>query len=196
MELNEHFWKHGYAVVDNFVADPQELDDVPDDLFVEKHISWRYDGSLKGVFKDELQVKGSYSRNNYPPYKNLHKALVPYIQKLIKPPNQLVPMYFFDRFYFAGTELTPHTDWEACEISVSLQINTTLTEPWAFYAGGVPLTCNNGDAILYKGDKLEHWREPMPGGDKDWHHQLFLHYVVKDGECHKICQDLVKRGRM
>ena len=64
MELNEYFWKHGYAVVDNFVADPQELDDVPDDLFVEKHISWRYDGSLKGVFKDELQVKGSYSRNN------------------------------------------------------------------------------------------------------------------------------------
>ena len=30
----------------------------------------------------------------------------------------------------------------------------------------------------------------MPGGDKDYHHQIFLHYVVKDGKCHKKCQEL------
>ena len=34
----------------------------------------------------------------------------------------------------------------------------------------------------------------MPGGDKDYHHQIFLHYVVKDGECHKVCQELQQRG--
>ena len=194
MELNEYFWKHGYAVIDNFVADPQELDDIPDNVYEENHTSWYYDGGFKGDWGKEEQVPGAHSRHNYPPFRNFHKAVVPYLQRLIKPYNQLVPTYYFDRFYHAGEELVPHTDWSACEISVSLQISTTLKEPWAFYAEGVPLYCNNGDAIIYKGNTLKHWREAMPGGDRDYHHQIFLHYVVKDGECHKVCQELQQRG--
>ena len=59
MELNDYFWKNGYAVVDNFVADPQELNDVPDNVYEENHTSWYYDGGLKGDWGEEKQVAGA-----------------------------------------------------------------------------------------------------------------------------------------
>ena len=56
--------------------------------------------------------------------------------------------------------------------------DTTLKEPWPFYADGKPIYLSNGDAIIYKGCEVEHWREPMKGTKKDYHHQLFLHYMT------------------
>ena len=36
-----------------------------------------------------------------------------------------------------------------------------------------------GDAVLYKGTEVPHWREEFQG---DWHSQIFLHYVKADGK--------------
>ena len=44
---------------------------------------------------------------------------------------------------------------------------------------GKEVILNKGDAIIYNGCKLEHWREPFDG---DYHIQTFLHYVDKKGE--------------
>jgi hypothetical protein len=38
---------------------------------------------------------------------------------------------------------------------------------------------NKGDALIYNGCNVEHWREPFDG---DYHIQAFLHYVDKHGE--------------
>jgi hypothetical protein len=35
-----------------------------------------------------------------------------------------------------------------------------------------------GDAAIYSGCEIEHWREEFKG---DWHAQTFLHYVDKNG---------------
>jgi hypothetical protein len=35
-----------------------------------------------------------------------------------------------------------------------------------------------GDAAIYLGCEVEHWREEFKG---DWHAQTFLHYVDKNG---------------
>ncbi len=163
-----------YLVVRNLVKDLNPFQNVPKDLYSERHLVW------KGIeFRSEdkeLQVPGSYSRINYPAYEKFHIDIIPYLEKLLS--LKLTPTYFFDRFYYPGTELTPHKDWEACKISVSLQIDTTLKESWPFYAAGTPIYLNNGDAIIYRGDTVEHWREPMKGNKRDYHHQLFLHYMT------------------
>ncbi len=40
---------------------------------------------------------------------------------------------------------------------------------------------NPGDAVLYRGMEVPHWREKMGGNKDSYFHQIFLHYVRADG---------------
>ena len=49
---------------------------------------------------------------------------------------------------------------------------------------------NPGDAIVYKGIQIPHWRDPLPSrhdkknstqNDDTYYHQVFFHYVLQDG---------------
>ena len=42
---------------------------------------------------------------------------------------------------------------------------------------GVKVNLDPGDMLVYRGDLLEHWREPYKG---QYHAQTFLHYNNKD----------------
>ena len=90
------------------------------------------------------------------------------------------------RFYFKGQELTRHHDRPACEISVSMNISTNATTPWPIYFelpnGEVKeLYTDHGDAVLYKGMEVDHWRNPLKGTPKVYYHQIFMHFVRADG---------------
>ena len=41
-----------------------------------------------------------------------------------------------------------------------------------------PVEMKPGEACIYMGCDLEHYRKPFTG---DWHSQAFLHYVNQDG---------------
>jgi hypothetical protein len=43
-----------------------------------------------------------------------------------------------------------------------------------------------GDAAIYLGCEIEHWREEFKG---DWHAQTFLHYVDKNGQNKEWAKD-------
>jgi hypothetical protein len=43
---------------------------------------------------------------------------------------------------------------------------------------GTEINMQPGDAVIYLGCEIEHWREEFKG---DWHAQAFLHYVDKNG---------------
>ena len=43
---------------------------------------------------------------------------------------------------------------------------------------GTEIELDVGDAVIYKGCELAHWRNDFEG---DWHAQVFLHYVNADG---------------
>ena len=49
---------------------------------------------------------------------------------------------------------------------------------WPIFLGGDPIITKPGDAVIYLGCELEHWREPFTG---DFQIQTFLHYVNKNG---------------
>jgi hypothetical protein len=91
---------------------------------------------------------------------------------------ELLPTYAFWRMYTLNADLKKHTDRESCEISVTVMIGSDGTK-WPIYMNGNKIELEEGDAVIYLGCELEHWREEFKG---DWHAQTFLHYVDKNGK--------------
>jgi len=97
---------------------------------------------------------------------------------------ELLPTYSFSRVYQGGEELIPHIDRPSCEISVTINVACTgETWPiWMQYEDKDPVKCmlNPGDAVIYKGCEVTHWRRKLPEGQINV--QFMLHYVNKNGE--------------
>ena len=96
----------------------------------------------------------------------------------------LEPTYSYSRVYQGGEELKPHKDRPSCEISVTVNVACTMAEPWPIwmqYEGRDPVKCmlNPGDAVIYKGCEVVHWRTLLPEGQLN--PQFMLHYVAKNG---------------
>jgi len=95
---------------------------------------------------------------------------------------RLSPTYSYFRLYKHGDMLERHRDRPACEISVSLNIGQIPSDSWPLYvegsAGPYGALLSPGDALLYRGIDVFHWREPFQGNHLV---QVFLHYVDRDG---------------
>jgi hypothetical protein len=89
----------------------------------------------------------------------------------------LLPTYAYWRMYTVHADLFKHTDRPACEISVTVMIGSS-GQPWPIYMNGKEINMEPGDAAIYLGCEVEHWRDEFKG---DWHAQTFLHYVDKNG---------------
>ena len=50
---------------------------------------------------------------------------------------------------------------------------------WPIFITNTAVMLEEGDAVLYKGCEVEHWREPYTEGTKQA--QVFLHYVDANG---------------
>jgi len=95
----------------------------------------------------------------------------------------LYPTYSYARIYKTGDALRPHRDRRACEISVSLCLGQTPATPWALCIQGrdkvqAAAMLNPGDALIYHGIELTHWRKPYEGEQLV---QVFMHYVNQHG---------------
>jgi len=118
---------------------------------------------------------------------------------------ELLPTYAFWRMYTVNADLKKHKDREACEVSVTVTLGSDGTK-WPIYiepdytkgrfdsnnnyfpsnSPGIEIDLNPGDALIYSGCELEHWREEFKG---DWHAQTFLHYVDKNGSNKEWAKD-------
>jgi hypothetical protein len=193
----DYFDRYGYMIISN-ICDPRELfDDIP-----KQRGQYSYYGSLDKFSHcpEEMQVNGSTSRYNYPKYKRVHSEIRLILEDILG--EKLYNTYYYDRFYSSGQRLYRHSDRDACEISISVQISTNAITSWPFCIetpSGEERFCNieNGWGILYKGCEREHWREPLKSRhgkikkflnkitkneDDTYHHQVFFHYVRADGD--------------
>jgi len=91
--------------------------------------------------------------------------------------KKLFPTYSYWRMHTKHAVLRKHIDRDACEISVTIHIGSDGTS-WPFYLDGNLLNTKPGDAIIYLGPKLMHYREIFKG---DWYLGAFLHYVDAEG---------------
>lgn len=90
---------------------------------------------------------------------------------------KLLPTYSFFRSYIKGAILDKHTDRPACEISCT--VNVGGDTDWPIYMDGTPLHLKPGDAAMYLGQDIVHWREALKG---DHQFQFFLHWVDANGK--------------
>lgn len=95
------------------------------------------------------------------------------------------PAYAYSSAYRGGATLDPHIDREQCEFTVSFLIDQSGAveqEPWPLWFSGphgkVSVTLEPGDAVLFRGCELPHWRAPAPA---EWAQTMLLfHYVAAD----------------
>lgn len=125
----------------------------------------------------------AFSRYNEPKFKELFYEVKNKVEYIIQ--DKVYPSYYFDRFYFNGSKMDRHVDRGACEISVSLNISHNLDYDWGlWFDNGEAFECftKPGDAVIYRGVEVPHWRNKMVGKKDSYFHQIFLHYVRRDGE--------------
>ena len=91
---------------------------------------------------------------------------------------KLLPTYSYWRMYTKYSTLTKHVDRPSCEISATINIGGDGSTEWPIYMNKTPVYMKPGDAAVYLGAKIPHYRKEFKG---DWSAQVFLHYVKKDG---------------
>jgi len=90
---------------------------------------------------------------------------------------KLIPTYSFWRCYTKFSDLEKHKDRPSCEVSVTCQIAGDGSD-WPLYVDGESFLLKNGEALIYWGTEVDHWRDEFKG---DHHVQAFLHYVDAEG---------------
>ena len=136
----------------------------------------------KFAFNDE-QIANSFSYYSALCFETLSQTLLPTMEKITG--KKLYPTYTYARIYYEGAEMARHTDRPSCEYSTTVCIsNDKNFGPWDIWFKSregkeFPIWLEPGDALIYKGDVLEHWRNPY-GGQRQC--QAFLHYVDKFGK--------------
>ena len=145
-----------------------------------------------GVWNDQ-QVPNTYSHYSDIAMETLLMEVKPVMEKHTG--IKLSPTYSYARIYKEGDVLTRHKDRYSCEISTTLNLGGD--KPWPIYINpnekegainpttrkydaskskGVKVDLKPGDMLIYRGDLLEHWREPYTG---NYCAQVFLHYNNK-----------------
>lgn len=122
------------------------------------------------------QIPNTYSQYANTAFETLLLKLQPIMEKTTK--LKLYPNYTYARIYKPGDELKRHKDRFSCEISTTLNLGG---DKWPIYIEpsqkegmkGVSVNLKPGDMLVYRGNILEHWREPFKGKDCA---QVFLHY--------------------
>lgn len=115
----------------------------------------------------------------------LGEAMLPQVQARIERDTglKLLPTYSFARIYTIESRLHKHVDRGACEISATMTVGfRNVAELWPIHIESegreLAVELDIGDALIYRGMELPHWRQPLPTGL--WC-QLFFHFVDEHG---------------
>ncbi|HUO24355.1 MAG TPA: hypothetical protein VMU61_01740 [Candidatus Aquilonibacter sp.] len=96
------------------------------------------------------------------------------------------PSYVYLASYLSGAELIRHTDRPQCEFSITLCLDFS-PEPACATSWPIRLQTNRGtvavyqalgDALVYRGPRVPHYRTPLPEGKTST--SIFFHYVAED----------------
>jgi hypothetical protein len=93
----------------------------------------------------------------------------------------LLPTYNYARSYYNQAVMERHKDRPGCEISITCHLSGDKEWPIFFETDDdfpVGVNLNPGEAILYLGCEVDHWRDPYEG---EHYNQVFLHYVNSRG---------------
>jgi len=106
---------------------------------------------------------------------------------------KLNPNYAYWRLYEKGSVLERHKDRPSCEISATINLGSNLSNvdknvypnyQWPIFVLDknnleIPIHLNPGDALIYRGCEVEHWRDEFLGLNNA---QVFFHWNEKNGQ--------------
>lgn len=184
----EKFNANGYVYLKDFL-------DINDSKRLALHL--KNEAFKRGIF--DSQCPGSRAIRDSEVFDRLLLEVLPHVEQASG--LKLHPTYAYARWYEPGEQLKIHTDRAACEISVTLTLDFD-GESWPIYVGKpskeetkfaridsndilvyakdvARIETNPGDAVLYKGTEMYHWRDEYTQGK--WQAQVFLHYVDANG---------------
>lgn len=178
----ERFEKHGCVLVKNFI-DEQTI----------AVVSQYFENKIRRGEWIEVADKGD-------PTSRFAYYADPLIEVLLQASKEAVedatgkglePTYSYSRIYQAGEKLSPHVDRPACEISVTVNVATKgeFSPVYTQYGQNDPEkhVLNPGDAVIYMGCDVMHWRQPLREGQLNV--QFMLHYVDKNGPYAEYAKD-------
>ena len=166
--MNADLQQNNYFVVEDFLH-PETAEFIAQDFKKQ---------CITNFAKADSQVAGSPALYNNLLVNQMLISKIFYMNDLVG--ERLYPTYGYGRWYKKGAELKPHLDAEACEVSVSINL---AGDEWPIYftkpdGTEISVSLKSGDAVIYKGSKSSHWREPFQGTECI---QVFLHYITING---------------
>jgi len=171
MNNNSNFDEIKYARINNFI----------DKTTVEIISQYMENTIRRGIWTEDKNSKPTpYSYYADP----LTEVLLTKCKELIEitTGKELLPTYSYSNIYQPGDELKNDRGYEACEISVTVNV-ASKGETSPIYTKYKDKTeqhiLNPGDALIYMGCDVDHWREPLKDGQLNI--QFMLHYVDKNG---------------
>jgi hypothetical protein len=168
--MNQELKENNYVVIEKFIAKKESK------RLADSFKKFAVENNLIG----DPQIPKSKSCYNYKEFFELLCNKTSEVSKLLG--ENVFPTYAYSRVYGRGDILKRHSDREACEISITL--NLSQKTPWPIFfqkpdGTESSVTLQPGNAALYLGYDAEHWREPYEGDELV---QVFLHYVRSNGE--------------
>jgi hypothetical protein len=176
------FKKEGYTIIEkaidskvaNFIYKYLLLKRDVLKTYIETNYITPYD-DRHGTFKDP-QVPGAFSAYGDIAMDVLLTEVKPIMEKTTG--LKLIETYSYTRVYETGQILKKHKDRFSCEISTTLNLGG---DHWDIFLKSknnkdIQVKLKPGDMLVYRGNILEHWREPFKGKLCG---QVFLHYNNK-----------------
>lgn len=123
------------------------------------------------------------------------EAFLKFVQKRVEGLTdlKLFPTYSFARIYTFGNSMDKHRDRPACEYSLTIKLSDNRKGNWPIVIEGEEIFLEDGDAVLYKGCEVTHWRNKCEIEDYRLG-QVFLHYVDANGPYENERYDAVLHG--
>lgn len=179
--MNKELQEKGFVVVRNFFNEKNCAD-------VYEYLQWIRDIGFR--YSDHM-CPNSLAFPDTPLLDEYMEFYQHDVEEVVHQP--VLPTYSYARLYAHGDDLKMHQDRPACEISVTICLNKT--EDWCFYvfkpskedqenhvvrdSAKVAVELEEGDALVYLGTEVVHWREKYAGKE---HAQAFFHYVLEEGK--------------
>lgn len=182
--MNQQLLDNNYLSIPNFIS-VSEANELAEWMFRQE--------KLNELQEDPRHDIGLYGKAVYNgiPFVNLLVKKVLEVSKLCG--EDVLPTYAYSIIYKERSKLIRHTDRDACEISLSVNLQKSES-PWPLWIQKpnkeeVSFNLEPGDAVLYLGCEADHWRDELKSGSLV---QVFLHYVLTNGSRSKAFFDINK----
>lgn len=170
MTTSTQFQQYGFIIMRNII-DKTEADTL---------YSYTLEKMDKGNL-DDGQVPGSPSFYQDKKIQELQKKLLPLVEQSLG--MKLLPVFCYHRIYRTGAVLRMHKDGTRAELSATINLGQK-GEPWDLWLldydeNPHKVSLQPGDALVYWGHKLFHWRGKLK--DADLVAQAMFHCVDAKG---------------